>query len=59
MTTFIRAASAAIAVLGCGLCASAPAQTYPAKPVRFLVGFAAGGGTEPTAMMDEKSLSGS
>ena len=57
MTTCIRAASAAVAVLGCALCASAPAQTYPAKPVRFLVGFAAGGGTDIMARAVAQKLS--
>jgi tripartite-type tricarboxylate transporter receptor subunit TctC len=44
--TFTRGASAAIAVVSFALAASAPAQTYPVKPIRFLVGFAAGGGTD-------------
>jgi tripartite-type tricarboxylate transporter receptor subunit TctC len=43
MHTFIRVASAALSV---ALAAPAIAQTYPVKPVRFLVGFAAGGGTD-------------
>jgi tripartite-type tricarboxylate transporter receptor subunit TctC len=33
------------------------AQTYPAKPVRVLVGFAAGGGTDTSARMVSQKLS--
>src|SRR5258708_28568693 len=47
--TFTNVARAAI---GAGLLAApaqAAAQDYPAKPVRMIVGFAAGGGTDTTA----------
>jgi tripartite-type tricarboxylate transporter receptor subunit TctC len=33
------------------VCAQCVAQTYPAKPIRFLVGFAAGGATDVAARM--------
>jgi tripartite-type tricarboxylate transporter receptor subunit TctC len=39
------------------VCASAGAQTYPVKPVRVLVGFAAGGGTDTAARMVATELS--
>lgn len=47
--------------LAAALCAAAPAaaQTYPAKPVRFLVGFAAGGATDVAARMLAQRLSDS
>ncbi len=45
------------AVLGmlCGL-APAQAQTFPAKPVRIIVGFAAGGGTDTIARVLSRKL---
>jgi tripartite-type tricarboxylate transporter receptor subunit TctC len=45
------------ALVGCGFSILAVAQTYPAKPVRVLVGFAAGGGTDTAARMVSQKLS--
>lgn len=39
----------AFAVLLAGVCVSAGAQSYPARPVRLLVGYAAGGGADGLA----------
>ncbi|HEV7390180.1 MAG TPA: tripartite tricarboxylate transporter substrate binding protein [Burkholderiales bacterium] len=44
-------------LVGCGFSTLAVAQTYPAKPVRVLVGFAAGGGTDTAARMVSQKLS--
>ena len=44
------------AVMSCAMC-SAWAQTYPAKPVRMIVGFAPGGGTDVTARAVVQELS--
>jgi tripartite-type tricarboxylate transporter receptor subunit TctC len=51
MTQYIRFARAAGfgLTLVCGLAASADAQTFPAKPVRIVVGLAPGGGTDIVA----------
>src|SRR5476651_1118235 len=38
-----------VALLACGITAPAAAQGYPAKPVRFIVAYAPGGGTDVTA----------
>jgi tripartite-type tricarboxylate transporter receptor subunit TctC len=38
-------------------CAAAQAQTYPAKPIRMIVGFAPGGGTDVTARVIAQYLS--
>ena len=43
----LRAIAALLAALG--IAGAAPAQTYPDKPVRMIVGFAPGGGTDTTA----------
>jgi tripartite-type tricarboxylate transporter receptor subunit TctC len=45
------------ALVSCGCNTLAIAQTYPAKPVRVLVGFAAGGGTDTAARMVSQKLS--
>lgn len=55
-----RATSRAIAVLAAVLAAwtiDAPAQAYPAKPLRMIVGFAPGGGTDVTARAIVQQLS--
>jgi tripartite-type tricarboxylate transporter receptor subunit TctC len=44
-------------LLSCSCMTVAIAQTYPAKPVRVLVGFAAGGGTDTAARMVAQKLS--
>lgn len=42
---------------GAALAGAAAAQTFPARPVRILVGFSAGGGTDITARMVAQKLS--
>ncbi len=46
-----------IAVAAYAVAGTATAQIYPAKPVRILVGFAAGGGTDTAARMVAQKLS--
>ncbi len=46
-----------MALILAGLCASAWAQSYPAKPVRFLVGFAAGGSVDVLARFYAQKMS--
>jgi tripartite-type tricarboxylate transporter receptor subunit TctC len=46
-----------VAVLLAGLCTVAVAQTYPARPVRMLVGYAAGGGADGLARILAAKLS--
>src|SRR5687768_14923199 len=49
--------AAAVAALACLGCTNAVAQDYPTKPVRILVGFAAGGGTDIMARTVGASIS--
>jgi len=44
------------ALLSCGFFTHAMAQNYPSKPVRILVGFSAGGGTDTAARMVAQKL---
>ena len=46
----------AVALFAALLCIAAHAQTYPAKPVRILVGFAPGGSTDLTARLFAQEL---
>ena len=48
-STFRTIAFALAAALGCFSQAAPAADTYPTKPIRMLVGFAPGGGTDTTA----------
>ncbi len=51
-----RVAAAFTAALGIALMSHASAQGYPAKPVRMIVGFAPGGGTDIMARVIGKKL---
>jgi tripartite-type tricarboxylate transporter receptor subunit TctC len=44
------------ALAACSVAAGAAAQSYPVKPVRILVGFAAGGGTDTAARVVAQKL---
>src|SRR2546422_128284 len=48
-----------VAATLCALAAGASAQSYPAKPVRILVGFAAGGPTDVIARIVAQDMTGS
>lgn len=58
MTLFARALGALLAALSTGAATAqtAPAAAYPAKPVRLLVGYAAGGGTDVIARILAQAL---
>ena len=49
--------SAAVAIAAPAICTSAWAQNYPARPVRIIVGFPAGGLTDITARLIAQRLS--
>jgi len=56
--TFRNPLRVALPVLALVAAAPIPAQQYPSKPVKILVGFAAGGGTDLTARFIARGLSG-
>jgi len=53
--TFTALAAAAACTLAC----AAAAQSYPARPVKILVGFAAGGPTDVIARLVAQDMTGS
>ncbi len=56
----MRRATAALLVAAlCALAGSAAGQGYPAKPVKFVVGFAAGGPTDVIARIVAQDMTGS
>src|SRR5207247_837746 len=54
-----RATAVLAAVAFCALAGGAAAQSYPARPVRILVGFAAGGPTDVIARIVAQDMTGS
>lgn len=47
----------AVAAMACALAATAQAQSWPSRPVKLVVGFAAGGSTDVTARLIAQALS--
>src|SRR6266568_2081024 len=54
-----RATAALLAAALCALAGNAAGQGYPAKPVKFVVGFAAGGPTDVIARIVAQDMTGS
>ena len=54
--SFVRICAAVAALLAMGLPGSAPAQTYPSRPVNVIVPFPAGGSTDWLARMLSQKL---
>ncbi len=50
--------TALAAAAACALACAAAAQSYPAKPVKILVGFAAGGPTDVIARIVAQDMTG-
>src|SRR5713226_5687907 len=51
--------AALLGAASCALAGGAAAQSYPAKPVKFVVGFAAGGPTDVIARIVAQDMTGS